>query len=1285
MADIGEKIFEAFDIIIQERLSGLHFDKTITGVIESIEGIAEEGKENKYIVNDSSTKYTVYSNNVYKVDTSVYVSIPNGDYTQKKFIVGYNLGQDDVKSSTLETDTFIDLTGAVWESVNETTLLANNPAILSKDIIWTTAPGIGTEDSINYNKAPMGYSRMRLSAEISTLFGTKPVQGRYGIWGAVYGLDPKGTPVTSPVEFSTEEGWFGDYYNFDGWWPQEIIFELKDKINTILDIKLSFYQIYDNENKEEKFLSASGKQLAYSADGELFDDNLKVRNIQISFGYSENELSGKNNLMIYAKQDENSRGQVYFSDTDGFRNPIAKARLVHFNEELQAFKEYNTWDEAKTLFETKDVVPLGITYPRIEWYVNRTATVGKDVKDILSNPNLEKINKTVVEDEKTKDIYAFEIALSEAIEQTKTAHDFKAALQYLDMEKLKESFPKEGFSEEDLQNYFDGNLTDKNKEAIAKALITQNSITAQSDFIKYTDEATKDAAAIVDKATAVYLAHVGDKDQYKGRYNIYHNGVLKNDADKGISRVVEPRFKNNKYKIKADCLVEWTVPFGQSTMIDTSNYKITEENDKEKYPRVEENKENGYKIIKLKASTLKDENGKIDVKSYQLIYTIKDKYTPVADTNNIIKCKVTLEDGTEFDEVSQEIFFGTTGAVGTNYGIEIKLEREYTLDTDKKEFTPWHDDSIRHAIPASLATAGKKNDKGEDIIYDNWIKVTAELHHATKIISTQPTFTWEWLDKDAAELKLYSDEETKIITNIPSTENYIRWEKDKNVSTKSILKVSCTAGNLDIVEYFPVPSKLSSGVDYLNCSNKIVYNSNGVLKQYYSDNLSLDTNKTYNNISFTSLNTKELDVNNDKKLIGPPKIYTDNLSSIQCIQAKSGNAVLWSQPIYLYQDRWPSEVLNEWDGDLTINENNGTILSAMMAAGSKNNENAFTGVVMGKVELENKDYEGLFGFDQGEQSFGFKTDGTAFIGKASSGGQIGFDGTQAIIKSENYNGNVNDPNVKTTEGMAIYLAKGIIDSKNFKLDETTALKEGNIAGWNFSQHELYCTTKDANNNDKRLSLFSSDQLTATEVAGSGAKTNWRILLGTEFGITSEGEVYGTQITTGTANATVASRLSTLENRASAIENLTADSNPNESGNQNSYLYQTLVKEKYNGTNNLTLLGRIKSLEENLGTKPGNVSKSIYQRVSDLEKFIGEKDEADKNEKTLYQRVVDLENTVADIKVWKESYKAESIAWITGFTPETETITVPDGDGTKEITIITGITPITTDITVLMEK
>jgi hypothetical protein len=45
---------------------------------------------------------------------------------------------------------------------------------------------------------------------------------------------------------------------------------------------------------------------------------------------------------------------------------------------------------------------------------------------------------------------------------------------------------------------------------------------------------------------------------------------------------------------------------------------------------------------------------------------------------------------------------------------------------------------------------------------------------------------------------------------------------------------------------------------------------------------------------------------------------------------------------------------------------------------------------------------GMFGFHEGEASFGFKTDGTAFLGKAGKG-RIEFDGTNGIITSAGYN------------------------------------------------------------------------------------------------------------------------------------------------------------------------------------------------------------------------------------------------------------------------------------------
>jgi hypothetical protein len=83
-------------------------------------------------------------------------------------------------------------------------------------------------------------------------------------------------------------------------------------------------------------------------------------------------------------------------------------------------------------------------------------------------------------------------------------------------------------------------------------------------------------------------------------------------------------------------------------------------------------------------------------------------------------------------------------------------------------------------------------------------------------------------------------------------------------------------------------------------------------------------------------------------------------------------------------------MLNSWDGNLTIDENNGTILSTMLGAGSKNNENQFSGVLIGDV-AEGTDlntapqYTGIYGFKDGIMSFGFRDNGTAFIGESGRG------------------------------------------------------------------------------------------------------------------------------------------------------------------------------------------------------------------------------------------------------------------------------------------------------------
>jgi hypothetical protein len=114
-----------------------------------------------------------------------------------------------------------------------------------------------------------------------------------------------------------------------------------------------------------------------------------------------------------------------------------------------------------------------------------------------------------------------------------------------------------------------------------------------------------------------------------------------------------------------------------------------------------------------------------------------------------------------------------------------------------------------------------------------------------------------------------------------------------------------------------------------------------------------------------------------------------------------------------------------------------------MAAGRKEDDNTFSGVIMGAWEQgtngnEITDTTGLYGFHHGAMSYAFKDDGTAFIGKDGNG-RIEFDGTQGIIESANYGEN-------DKEGMQINLKEGTIKAHNFTLDvgNTTNKKDNSI-------------------------------------------------------------------------------------------------------------------------------------------------------------------------------------------------------------------------------------------------
>lgn len=85
-SEIQNNIFSAFDVIVQKRIEELALDKT---VIASIEQLIKP-EENCYKVQYKGGFMYAYaqSNEVYSPHTSVYVSIPQNDFSNKKWIVG---------------------------------------------------------------------------------------------------------------------------------------------------------------------------------------------------------------------------------------------------------------------------------------------------------------------------------------------------------------------------------------------------------------------------------------------------------------------------------------------------------------------------------------------------------------------------------------------------------------------------------------------------------------------------------------------------------------------------------------------------------------------------------------------------------------------------------------------------------------------------------------------------------------------------------------------------------------------------------------------------------------------------------------------------------------------------------------------------------------------------------------------------------------------------------------------------------------------------------------------
>lgn len=163
-------------------------------------------------------------------------------------------------------------------------------------------------------------------------------------------------------------------------------------------------------------------------------------------------------------------------------------------------------------------------------------------------------------------------------------------------------------------------------------------------------------------------------------------------------------------------------------------------------------------------------------------------------------------------------------------------------------------------------------------------------------------------------------------------------------------------------------------------------------------------------------------------------------------------------PIHFYLNRYGNAAMNGWDGNsISLDENGTTILAPQIGAGSKNDDNTFTGVFMGSVKEPGaeKEEHGLFGYNAGQRTITLNSeDGSARFGKTGAG-QIIIDPTQdtAQLKSGDYvpaEYNSEGKLVKAGSGMLIDLTEPKIEfgSGKFSVD-----KDGNVTADSFATRE----------------------------------------------------------------------------------------------------------------------------------------------------------------------------------------------------------------------------------------
>lgn len=1082
MNNISEQLLQAMDIITEEKVRQLKYDKTIQATVYSIVDV----DTGEYKVRYNGNIFSAFSEDTsksYSIKDVVYVKVPEGNFSNKKLITSL------VTAKSLSNAQLSDLTNSVFEVSPTFDALYDGAYDASQSYGVIAGTPVGETGSSTYifqnseeyeqngyhglfQQYSNNYEYIRLKASFLTQFHNVHNQGNYGIEVEFYTKD------NSSVKYRLDlQNFNGNPYGFSVYSPQQII--LKAQKNYLMGLKsIRLFEedfVYDKIVKNGIVTDEENRTVA----------NIFVKDISLQYVDMQDLSDTTYYLTISAPKG------IAFTDKVSSLNLVG--RLIYNGEDIMDSKkcvcQWYERDLSVVVGSDEYSKSAGFGWKKIDGQTSSSLTL--DATDILYQ---QKYKLVVVYNDSitlTAEIAVWNrnASYDYSIEQVTDGADIKLQIRNnVDSESLMGdwylSYPDNSYS-----SVPEG---EKKSEIVVSSYLQYSSVifycmvyNSAGEFIGTLEHTIVNSESEDD----VTISYIGE-DSF--RY----------DANGDIS--IEDAEKERTLQVN----LAWKEGFGTSYFV---SWLMKDANNKE------------YEIPTSKELAYSPDNSMLEniwVDKYNILhYNIKQKYRVNFSNNTVIvKIRTITESIYLFNKEILCLKDGDQGTNGTTYITAIR---------------PCNSDGVKLS---GLQPLRYNNGWTNDIRVRCYVYKDGELINGNSKYSI--TYKWQGTNVTVENKEVVTDSVDRVLVRgIPTIS-----ADTPNAELAFYVRVQVTIKDdnslVDIYASYPldviVGSTLASAIDIDTIPSYIKYNSSGLTPSFYSNDINFYYNDVAYNDNITSLNTNILTIKTDngKKYLEPASSFIfenikdndqSNIGVLNLAIPNSNDRLI--HPIIMYLDTYGNEAINGWDGTALDTGEGEYVFAPQVGAGTKDSANKFTGVVMGKdsgqIDKNGKAQIGLYGYQKGVNTFGLIEDGTAFFGAKSGGGQIIVNGKSGRIEGGGGGDSATGMTItfadlnpgKNTD--AIKIGGGVFEvTYNGALKATSATIEGQI----FAQSgKIGCTSRTSNDGwtIEKNKLYSGSGATRVELnsdkdeefaiwAGATSSTSAR---DSYFAVSKKGSLY----------------------------------------------------------------------------------------------------------------------------------------------------------------------------------